>query len=106
MSSPAGCDTDKLSICQKQLLVCHLQWRLLQVLDEAVQQQPKLARLVTYQQQQQQQLSSSWIVQGVQRVTAAGAAASRDGNCKMTDETSANAPALAGAEGPGTAFFQ
>jgi hypothetical protein len=103
MSSPAGCDTDKLSICQKQLLVCHLQWRLLQVLDEAVQQQPNLARLVTYQ-QQQQQLSSSWIVHGVQRVT--GAAASRDGNCKMTDETSANAPALAGAEGPGTAFSQ
>jgi len=97
----AGCDTDQLSICQKQLLVCRLQRRLLQVLDEAVQQQPILAGLVTYQQQQQR--SSSWILQGIPTSEAVGAAASDDSTSNTTG-ISARAGAPAGAEGAGAAF--
>lgn len=71
----ADCDVDQLPLVQKQQLLCALHQRLLHLVNKAVQHQPSLAPLITYQQQPKQ----GWIALGVpsaaRTVTAAGGAA-------------------------------
>lgn len=67
------CDVAALHTRQKQLMLVALHARLAQLAAAAVQQQPQLASLLTYQQQQ----PAGWIAQGL---AAAGAAEQGDAN--------------------------